>query len=88
MKISHYRSKTRREIHQNVEHLKQSYPCEICGKTYSLQSTVRKHVETVHADKESKEKTKMQCSICGKWLSCEYTLKSHMRTHTGEKPYK
>lgn len=85
---SSFPSKSRRDIHQNVEHLKQSYPCEICGKTYSLQSTVRKHVETVHADKESKEKTKMQCSICGKWLSCEYTLKSHMRTHTGEKPYK
>ena len=83
-----YRSKNRLEKHKNVEHLKQSYPCEICGKTYSLLSTVRKHVETVHADKEIKDKTKMQCSFCGKWLSCKMTFDSHVRTHTGEKPYK
>ena len=77
-----------RESHENVEHLKQSYPCEICGKAFSLLSTVRSHVQDVHADKETKEKRKVQCSICGKWLSCRYTLDSHKRTHTGERPYK
>ena len=81
-----FKTQRARSIHINEAHLKISYDCEKCGKSFnrSIQQ-LRQHIHKVHM----KESQKKQCQVCGEWLSNTENLSAHVRAkHTGEKPFK
>lgn len=51
--------------------------CEICGKTFSLPSSLHKH-RYVHGGEK-----KHKCNVCGKGFTQVSNLVIHVRTHTG-----
>ena len=80
--------KTQREklIHVNEVHLKISYDCDKCDKSFKRSiNQLRQHIQKVHM----KESQKKQCQVCGEWLSNSEELSNHVRAkHTGETPFK
>ena len=77
-------SKIEQERHLNVVHLKVSYGCEKCDKTFSDPRALKQHEVKVH----NKDMLRVQCHICAEWLSCREHLENHNRSeHTGERPF-
>ncbi|GAB1604158.1 B lymphocyte-induced maturation protein 1 homolog [Argonauta hians] len=58
------------------------FHCEMCGKTFSRNDHLVRHLSSHHGEKLFK------CDICGKALSRRDHLKVHKRIHSGERPYK
>ena len=61
---------------------KQTYPCEECGKVFSMKSNLKAHM-VYHNDERP-----FPCDICAKAFKTLRDSDVHKRTHNGEKPYK
>ena len=63
------------------------YRCNICGKLFSQDSDVKKHLRTRHAQSRVEQASAVnkrnvyRCNICGKLFSQESDVKKHLRTH-------
>lgn len=57
------------------------FQCEVCGKAFSKNCSLKSHVRTHTGE------TPYPCEVCGKAFSEKSNLRKHMRTHTGEIPY-
>ena len=66
------KSYLRLDRHMKEKHQQMKYPCEICGKNFSYQRTLEKHIEVVH----EKPTKKIKCEPCGKMIN-ESNFKSH-----------
>ncbi|CAH0602381.1 unnamed protein product [Chrysodeixis includens] len=54
-----------------------TYPCSVCGQTYSNQAAVRTHmIKHIHR--------KFQCDQCPSTFSSPYTLTQHKKKHSAE----
>jgi len=58
------------------------FACRICGKSFSLQRLLNRHMKC-HSDTK-----RYLCTFCGKGFNDTFDLKRHTRTHTGVRPYK
>jgi len=58
------------------------FACRICGKAFSLQRLLNRHMKC-HSDTK-----RYLCTFCGKGFNDTFDLKRHTRTHTGVRPYK
>ena len=62
--------------HQLAVHLKiRPHTCHVCGKSFSLPLTLKKHLMTHSEDKD------WFCFQCGKAFKCEQHLKNHQLVH-------
>ncbi|XP_029974773.1 zinc finger protein 771-like [Salarias fasciatus] len=57
------------------------YSCETCGRSFSLQSSLSRHMRSHSGEMP------YSCETCGKRFSQKRHFLNHKRTHTGEKPY-
>ncbi|KAK6173584.1 hypothetical protein SNE40_017006 [Patella caerulea] len=73
-----YHSKHNKDALQDYE---RDRKCPICGKQFTTNSHLRRHVK-VH------DQVKFKCEVCSKLLSSTESLKKHQRIHSGYKPYK
>jgi transposase-like protein len=60
-------------------------PCPECGKTFTLERSMRAHVATFHSDQEVPKP--FECDICGHAFVRANLMAIHRRTHTGERPF-
>ena len=57
-------------------------PYEGCGKAYSAQVNLKRHVECIHLRLKN-----FCCHFCNKQLSSKQNFREHLYIHTGEKPF-
>lgn len=76
-----YKAPSERE-HRSDSNSDHRLSCNICGKNFSLQRLLNRHMKC-HSDQK-----RYICSFCGKGFNDTFDLKRHTRTHTGVRPYK
>ncbi|XP_056140779.1 zinc finger protein 131 isoform X2 [Lampris incognitus] len=68
--------------------------CTHCGKAYTREGALKKHINTFHFEAEElsqhqrPQKKVHICEYCDKHFDHFGHFKEHLRRHTGEKPYK
>ncbi|KAH3836352.1 putative zinc finger protein 66 [Dreissena polymorpha] len=65
------------------DYVKQDYPCEICGKTFSTKYVLTTHVNAAHLG----IKKSYVCPTCGKTFTQRSSYLMHANVHAGIKPY-
>jgi uncharacterized Zn-finger protein len=58
-------------------HLDKPYKCDVCGKGFSENCSLQRHIRIYTGDKP------YNCDICGKAFSENCNLQRHIRKHTG-----
>ncbi|KAM8952610.1 uncharacterized protein RCH25_043343 [Pelodytes ibericus] len=71
-------SRERRQKPRSGEKL---HPCEVCGKRFSNNSHLARHLK-VHTGEKP-----YPCNVCGKMFARKSHVADHQRIHTGERPY-
>ena len=71
------------KIHKLVHSKEAPFKCDICGKNFKYERTLKKH-ESTHSGVREKTHT---CLICNKSFVCISGLKYHESVHAKEKPY-
>jgi len=80
-----------KDLNSAIEHAthramhRERVPCPECGKTFTLERSMRAHMLTFHSDKEIVKP--FECDICGHSFVRANLMVIHRRTHTGEKPF-
>lgn len=57
------------------------YLCSVCGKGFTLNRNLRRHVMIHTGEKPHK------CHLCDKAFIQFHTLQDHLRVHSGERPF-
>ena len=58
--------------------------CQICYMTFTDQSTINAHYETMHDDSARNDRGgAYACDVCGKRMSSRFWLKQHLATTHG-----
>ena len=80
-----FKTQKARAVHTNEVHLKISFDCDKCGKSFKRSiDQLRQHIQKVHM----KDSQKKQCHICQEWCPNAEDLSAHIRrNHTGERPF-
>ncbi|XP_069671156.1 zinc finger protein 235-like [Periplaneta americana] len=73
---------TKSTTHLRGSVVKNAYKCDICGRSFSKSSSVKRH-ELLHTGDEP-----LRCDVCGKCFSQSSSLRRHEARHTSEKPFK
>ena len=60
--------------HRITVHQKGNFPCPSCDKTYTVKSSLHKHIIKNH-------KMKVPCEICGKMFASGMFMNKHMKSH-------
>ncbi|CAG0888187.1 unnamed protein product [Cyprideis torosa] len=60
----------------------ESFPCELCGKTYATQQRLYVHLRATH------KPSSLVCAICGQAFKFKGKLREHEAIHRGESLYK
>ncbi|CAK8690775.1 unnamed protein product [Clavelina lepadiformis] len=82
--------------HMITHSAERPYQCDICQRTYSQKSSMKRHKAIKHdllSETKTTEKSKpvfkkWNCSICEKRFLSHQALTTHRRTHTGKKPFR
>ncbi|MEQ2257603.1 hypothetical protein ILYODFUR_036378 [Ilyodon furcidens] len=74
-------SSTVSESRSPADTKKMSFRCDICGRSYKKNYTLKLHYRTHTGERP------FTCEICGKCFCRRYELNVHQRTHTGERPF-
>jgi len=61
--------------------------CDICNKSFSNHSNLRKHKKS-HFKQETKKSKAIRCDICDLGVRDNYQLKLHMRKHSNQRNFK
>nr|XP_023020521.1 zinc finger protein 569-like isoform X2 [Leptinotarsa decemlineata] len=59
-----------------------TYPCDLCGTSFTSKSQFKYHSKTAHAPPKSH-----LCTICNKAFKHSHNLREHLTTHTRERNY-
>ncbi|EAT36082.1 AAEL011816-PA [Aedes aegypti] len=87
--IQHYHRKSHEQTHHLEKPEKPEKPtclCNICGKSFKHESSLKKHIQISH-DESKKEVKKFQCDICKKEFIQKGSLKSHIAAHNNVRAY-
>ena len=61
-------------------HEKKKFSCSLCCQKFSLNSSLKRHIESFH------EGLKFSCSFCGQTCSQRFTVKKHISVSHGNNP--
>jgi len=68
--------------HMRTNHMtERMHSCLECGKQFSQQSGLTKHVKSHSAEKP------FSCTTCNRSFTFSYNLQSHLKTHSDDKPH-
>ncbi|XP_015834119.2 gastrula zinc finger protein XlCGF26.1 isoform X5 [Tribolium castaneum] len=81
-----FTTKSQRTLHEKTHednYVPPTFPCDSCGKIYSVEQNLRQHIRQVHKG----ERKLHVCETCGRGMSSKKCLRDHLLVHTGEKPF-
>ena len=82
---------------QQTMHSHDTYQCEKCEQSFTLEQQLKSHVMTVHNEKNPHKSGNNRnhsggklriCDQCGKGFKKSIDMIRHIRTHSGERPFK
>ena len=82
---------------QQTMHSHDTYQCEKCEQSFTLEQQLKSHVMTVHNEKNPHKSGNNRnhsggklriCDQCGKGFKKGIDMIRHIRTHSGERPFK
>jgi KRAB domain-containing zinc finger protein len=69
-------------VHKQTHTRERLFPCAICAKSFTVASSLTRHVRDVHDKIKAYE-----CGYCERSLASRVARDEHQRTHTDERPH-